>query len=222
MFSSRASPGGTSKDTPSPEDQPSGQTANGWRAEIAHSIPGRIRLRVAGLKDNPPIGYELRELLETLQGIDSMEINPRSGSVVLCFHPSNQASLENHLHGIFPSLIDADASATPRSSETSWQRKAPQDIIQLFRKANEEVESATGGIDLALLVPILLLAFSLLGFATSALKKGKFPLPAWYDLLWFAFNTYVILNLTLSRQRDLERSGAASADIELRSSEESS
>jgi hypothetical protein len=174
-----------------------------------------MRVRVAGLKDNPSIADELREALATLGAIDSMEINPRSGSVVLWFHPSDQSKLESGLRGIFSSLSDADESAKARFSGTSWQRKAPEDIVQLFRKANQEVESATGGIDLALLVPILLLAFSMLGFATSALKKGKFPLPAWYDLLWFAFNTYVILNLTLSRQKDLGRSDAAPADIDL-------
>lgn len=216
MFGSRGSPDEASANRSSLENHPSGQSDGRWRAEIAHSIPGRVRVRVEGLKGNPSIADELRETLATLGGIDSVEINPRSGSVVLYFHPSNQATLETDLHRIFPSLSDAGESGSTQPNGTSWQRKAPEDIIQLFRKANQEVESATGGIDLALLVPILLLALSILGFATSALKKGKFPLPAWYDLLWFAFNTYVILNLTLSRQKDLSRWGVGSADIDLR------
>ena len=216
MFGSRGSPEDASANRSSLENQTSDQFDGRWRAEIAHSIPGRLRVRVAGLKDNPSIADELREALATLGGIESMEIKPRSGSVVLYFHPSDQATLESGLHRIFASLNDAGEPGSPRSNGTSWQRKAPEDIVQLFRKANQEVESATGGIDLALLVPILLLSLSILGFATSALKKGKFPFPAWYDLLWFAFNTYVILNLTLSRQKDLRRWGAAPADIDLR------
>jgi hypothetical protein len=150
----------------------------------------------------------------------SLAIHPRSGSVVLHFPPGDQAAVENSLHKLFPDLTvgGASAAASGGGKQSSFakshrflDRDLSDDVVHLFRHINEDVEKATGGMDLKFLVPVLLLAFSVLGVATSAAKKGKFPVPSWYDLLWFAFNTYVILNLTLA-QRD-ESDTSAGTDV---------
>jgi hypothetical protein len=52
------------------------------------------------------------------------------------------------------------------------------------------VGKVTGGIDLKLLLPLTLFVLGVRGL----LVAQKVPFPAWYDLLWFAFGTYFMLN----------------------------
>jgi hypothetical protein len=56
---------------------------------------------------------------------------------------------------------------------------------------NSEVGRITGGLDLKLLIPMTLLFFGVRSLWTS---KQTSP-PAWYDFFWFAFSTFVLLNL---------------------------
>jgi hypothetical protein len=56
---------------------------------------------------------------------------------------------------------------------------------------NSEVGRITGGLDLKLLIPMTLLFFGVRSLWTS---KQRSP-PAWYDFFWFAFSTFVLLNL---------------------------
>jgi hypothetical protein len=180
---------------------------------------------VEGLKDHPEMVAPLRHRLTSLALIRKPEINPRSSSLVLHYEPTDQVAFSGSLRELFPSLGDLGYRSACRgtgkatdSRQDSHGRASPQarqragtdapdfagQISRLFRSANAEVEQATGGIDLSLLVPLVLLLLSIIGIAAGAFRKGKLPLPSWYELLWFAFNTFVILNLTLSKRREFE------------------
>jgi hypothetical protein len=181
---------------------------DGLDFEVVHWIPGRLRLRVPQLRERPELASHLEKQLRACDRLRSVEIRPGSSSVILCYHAADESATANMLRSIFPGLRHPAVHGAPQTDPrrpTSSSDLLSQ-IEQTFQKANQRVETATGGIDLNLLIPVTLLVLSILGFAAGTVKKGKLPLPAWYDLLWFAFNTFVILNLTLSQRREFELS----------------
>jgi len=61
-------------------------------------------------------------------------------------------------------------------------------VIGFFRGLNEQVRSATGGPGLTVLVPLALLLLGARGLMAAE------QVPRWYDLVWFGFATFLMLN----------------------------
>jgi hypothetical protein len=171
---------------------------------ISHAIPGRLRLRVTELKQHAELAKQLESRLGSLNGLQSLEVNPRSGSVVFHYEPIGEASFLASLRDVWPDLGDW----TPPNREPTSPSAGPYrpdiagEIAKLCGRFNAGVEKATGGIDLKVLVPVTLVFLSALGLIVAAIRRRRLPAPTWYDMLWFAFNTFVILNLTLSKPKD--------------------
>ncbi len=171
---------------------------------IAHAIPGRLRLRVAELKEHAELSTQLESRLGSLSCLQSLQVNSRSGSVILHYEPTGEASLVKSLRDIWPDVQDwTPSSRDPTSPSASPSRPdIAGEIAKLCGRFNAGVEKATGGIDLKVLVPVTLVFLSALGLIVAAIRRRRLPAPTWYDMLWFAFNTFVILNLTLSKSKD--------------------
>ena len=54
---------------------------------IVHLLPGRLRLRLDALKGRPELAKRLREHLASVSGIHDLQVNPRTGSVLLLYRP---------------------------------------------------------------------------------------------------------------------------------------
>ena len=178
---------------------PSGErVATQLSAQIAHSIPGRLRLRVSGLNGHPDALAQVAKRLGCLEGVRSVALNQRARSVVLEYNPNAKSTLLASLCSVFPDFLD-HRQAPKHQINSRHRPQTPNlagEITELFGRVNTEVEKATGGVDLKTLVPLTLLALSVLGLLAGAVRRRKLPAPTWYDLLWFAFNTFMILNLT--------------------------
>jgi len=48
-----------------------------------HHVPGRLRVRIPGLKSNVAAGQDLKRALLEVAGISEVELNPRTGSVLV-------------------------------------------------------------------------------------------------------------------------------------------
>ena len=57
-----------------------------------HATPGRLRLKIPGLKRNVVLADELTRLLREKQGIDLIEVNPLTGSLKVNFDESQMTS----------------------------------------------------------------------------------------------------------------------------------
>jgi hypothetical protein len=75
-------------------------------------------------------------------------------------------------------------------TNTNGQTPVAERLTSLFGTLNQEVGKATGSIDLKLLLPLSLFILGVRGLFVA--EKAAFP--AWYDLLWFAFGTFFMLN----------------------------
>jgi copper chaperone CopZ len=48
-----------------------------------HNVPGRLRVRIPAVKNNPGKGLDVRTVLRKVDGIESISINTMTGSVVI-------------------------------------------------------------------------------------------------------------------------------------------
>jgi hypothetical protein len=175
---------------------------------VVHAMPGRVRLRVACMKQNVELARELQSELANGVAFHQIEANPATGSLLLTFDPAHQQTVWGRLQSTFPDLQASELHNTWIPDSDGSARAMASDVTRLFERLNKRVERRTGFADLRLLVPLVLVMWAAGSLILAALRRGRIPVPDWYDLIWFAFNLFVILNLPL-QSRD-EESGDSS------------
>jgi hypothetical protein len=165
--------------------------------QVVHAIPGRIRVKMARLKENPTLVREVQERLSAVQGIQRVEANPITGSVLILYERTAFASLPSLLSlvaclsPLFPDLDFSELEDWFVSDNGDGNATVLADrLAAFFGGLNAKVSGTTGGVDLKFLLPLTLFLLGVRG----VLVAGKGVFPTWYDLLWFAFGTFFILN----------------------------
>ena len=168
---------------------------------IAHAMPGRIRLKIAGLKHHPALAADLQHRLAVVPAIQNVEINASTGSMIIRYDTaalSSDASLRTFTAAvatIFPdvdlSQIDMSSLVSANGTATAAPSVVAATLRSFFAQVNTNIDAATGGAaDLRTLLPLLLF-----GLGVRSLFTTEKPLvPTWYDFLWFALGTYFMLN----------------------------
>ncbi len=167
---------------------------------VVHTMPGRLRLRVEKVKGNPAFARKVQNTLGRVPGVKQVEAKPLTGSVLIhyeldkIFTEEAAMALTDGLSKLFPEI---DAGVLVQGIESLMDNLAtggvPQTTVSLRQSltaVNTRLAGLTGGIDLGLLVPSTLLLLSLRSLLTTKPR----PFPAWYDYLWFAFSTFIMLN----------------------------
>jgi len=175
--------------------------------QIIHILPGRVRVRLPRLKGNASLAGEVERTLTALAGVHHVETSTTTGSVLVLYEPHILEAL--NLEAIGPLLglagalglacedVDMDRlqdwlhmvtnGAHPGTPTTSGS-----DMAAWLNSANPGVAQVTGEWgELRTLVPLTLAFLGL----RSLLFTEPLPFPTWYDYLWFAFSTYMILHL---------------------------
>jgi hypothetical protein len=165
--------------------------------KVVHAIPGRVRVKMARLKENPALVREVQERLSAVQGIQRVEANPITGSVLILYDPAafeslpSLLSLAACLSPLFPDLDFGELEdwLTAENGDGNAAALAER-LASFFGGLNAKVSEATGGVDLKFLLPLTLFLLGVRGVLVAG--KGEFP--TWYDLLWFGFGTFFMLN----------------------------
>jgi hypothetical protein len=168
---------------------------------IAHAIPGRVRLKIAQLRHDAAFADELRQRLTSIEEVQQVEINARTGSVVLLYDAAMLSAsdslhtLAESLTALFPGLtaedLNAFASLSTNGAAAAAIPAVGRGVRTFFAEINENIERVTGGsVDLKVLLPLALFTLGV----RSLLKSDKLISPMWYDFLWFAFGAYFMLN----------------------------
>ncbi len=55
-----------------------------------HDVPGRLRVKSPLVKNNQKVADEIKKLLALVHGINSVEINLITGSVLINYHPDKR------------------------------------------------------------------------------------------------------------------------------------
>jgi hypothetical protein len=161
---------------------------------VVHAIPGRVRLKVAGVKDNPDLAAALEERLLGLDGVLRVEVSPRTGSVLLLYEAAERDQFGQVLQPLFPGIdLEAFRAGEGAAGTNGDRPPAPplgKRISGLFGSLNAGVGRVTGGVDLKVLLPLTLFFLGV----RSLLVTDKLRFPLWYDLIWFSFGTFFALN----------------------------
>jgi copper chaperone CopZ len=165
--------------------------------QIVHAIPGRVRVKIARLKENPVLAREVQGQLSAVQGIQQVEVNPVTGSVLVLYDRTALESLDSLLSlaawfsSLFPDLEFGEVESWLTSANgNGTATPLAEHLTSFLGGLNAKVSETTGGVDLKLLLPLSLFLLGVRGM----LVAGKGVFPAWYDLFWFAFGTFLMLN----------------------------
>lgn len=146
--------------------------------QIQHSIPGRIRVYVSLLKDNKEKAEELFQQLNKISALKKVNIDTRSGSIVIRFDEREIG--EGLLFATIIRLTGLD-SEVERDKVPIINREM-KDIGDSLNKA--VYEKTSGLLDLWTLIFI---AFTFFGIKN--LFSGRIPVfPAATTFLWWALN----------------------------------
>ena len=178
--------------------------------QIIHALPGRVRVRLPRLKGNASLAAEVERALGALVGIRHVETSTTTGSVLVFYEPHLLESLD--IEAFVPLLglagrlglsvddMDMDEIQDWLYMAANGTQPGPSSmpgngLATWLNGVNAGVTQVTGEWgELRTLVP-LTLAF--LG-VRSLLLTEQLPFPAWYDYLWFAFSTYMMLHMPRS------------------------
>ena len=168
---------------------------------VAHAIPGRLRLKVAHIKNDPDLVNELRQRLAAVTAVQQVEVNADTGSVILHYDATALNTEESFralavaLASVFPGVdlihVNLSSLLSPNGTAAATAPVIASSIRAFFAKLNDNIDAASGGTaDLKTILPLLLFGLGI----RSVLKTDKPLAPTWYDFLWFALGTYFMLN----------------------------
>lgn len=166
--------------------------------KVVHAIPGRIRIKASKVKENPALAAEIQKRLVAARGVQRVEVNPVTGSVLVFYDAGEVAPLDSlftlseSFTLLFPGfdVREFEVQLAPFRNGSGSASSVAGSISAFFGTFNVTVGKATGGIDLKVLLPLTLFFFGIRGLLVS--EKTLFP--TWYDLLWFSFASFLMLN----------------------------
>ncbi|HET6237736.1 MAG TPA: hypothetical protein VFE41_22675 [Acetobacteraceae bacterium] len=180
-------------------------------AEIAHAIRGRVRIKVPASKSNPELLHQIRARFEGHPGIEAIDVKQSTGSVIICYDPEHHADVPS----LFASLdkagatptahmaplaavaapvhhrpdnkLDAEINSIEEEAEFLAEHShAARVIVEYIKGLDRQIKRSTNNnVDLKILVPVGLAAFTILeiGVATAT--------PIWVTLMLFSINHFV-------------------------------
>lgn len=149
---------------------------------LAHALPGRRRYYAAALQGDEALAARLRERLLAADGIDRVEVNPRTGSLLLFYH-GTEAALDRHMEEAALEITPPAAPTPQFSVAEDGLAAVGQRLRHMVGELNRKVKAATRGwIDLPSLFSVV---FLLRGVEKILLLK---QLPSGPQLLWWAFS----------------------------------
>ena len=143
--------------------------------QTAHFVPGRVRLRVPSLAENSTGAAMVREKLPTIEGVQSVTLNPATGSVLIIYREDEVRP--ELLFAAVVRLMNLDAEL----------KRIPQPIVtrelkEILGSVNRMVYDRTGGlVDLWSAGLILLAAIGI----QRVLVQGMRAFPAGLTLIWW-------------------------------------
>ncbi len=177
---------------------------------VVHAMEGRLRLRLPWLRRANGEATALADAIATWPGIIEVQVRPLTGSV-LCLYDARNLSEA----GLIERVAEATGAETivPRGEEPPPDLRArPGDgqrssvaraLARGVRQINADTLNATDGrLDLG---TIAALGFIGAG-ALEILTTRQLPVPPWFNLAWWALQTFTTFESDSSDLSDLSDS----------------
>ena len=175
------------------------------KLQIAHQVPGRIRMKVPSAKENPELLEQIKQTFSVIPGIEEVIVNPATGSIVLHYdtdrHDEFHGKLEHHTGGHYkPPANEIEALATKIEQEAEYLAEhshTSRVVVDFFKDFDNGIKIATGNVvDLK-----ILLAAGIAGFIIFEVGANA-ATPVWVTLAIFALNHMIQANMAAAEQAE--------------------
>jgi hypothetical protein len=184
--------------------------------QIAHQVPGRVRMKIPAGKNNPELLKQIGEVFGAIPGIEEIEVNPTTGSVVLRYdtdrHDEFHGTFNQHyaahgagdngapngaargaqngaMHGADTDLDKLTGSIEAEAEFLASHSHSARVIVDFVKKLDREIKVATGNsVDLKILFAIGMIGFTVLEIGATAAT------PVWVTLAIFSVNHFIELH----------------------------
>jgi hypothetical protein len=183
------------------------------KLQIAHQVPGRIRMKVGGAKANPELLEQIKETFLVIPGVEQVTINPDTGSVVLHYdvdqHDEFHGGLEHHTGGHYrpPPTNEIDALASKIEQEAEFLAEhshTARVIVDFFKEADKQIKAASSNtVDLKIVLATAIAGFTIFEVGASAAT------PVWVTLSMFGLNHLIEANKPGAREEAEAEAGDA-------------
>jgi hypothetical protein len=171
------------------------------RARIVHHVPGRLRLRVMGVRGGESEFFAVVQgVIGALHGVESVRVNPASSSIVIDYQPSDmvfrfrlrddpRVNTWLSLEGEDALLAEIDEAVAAGSRHLEMHSRLAEVIVSTAQQWDVNVRNASDGyVDLKVLLPLGV------AVATTLHKARGRGTPMWMTLSTFAFNAFLALH----------------------------
>ncbi len=165
---------------------------------LVHDTPGRTRLRLGWLRDNPEAAEPLAEHLAGLDASMEVQVRPWTGSVLCSYDPerldAKQIVAATRRHTGIAILQKRGESHPEAEAEYARALRAGVGSMRVsltdaFRGINQDVLRATNGrLDLGALTGLSFLGMG----ALEILGTREAPVPPWFNLAWWGYRTFTV------------------------------
>jgi hypothetical protein len=146
--------------------------------QTAHCMEGRVRFRIPSLSDQTGQAALLQNKLPTLQGVESVDVNTQTGSVLI--HYQEEQVKPELLFAALVRLLGLE-----KELEKTAKPAIAKELQSLVDSLNRVVYDKTGGLlDFTSALMIVLAAFG----AAKLFSKDKQALPPGFTLLWWGIH----------------------------------
>ncbi len=121
----------------------------GIGVRLAHASPGRIRLKIEEIKNDPRKAGEIEDQLRTVPGIHSVQANPVTGSLLLTYDEPALESMElpfavAKVLGISLNDLDPEDLRLLMSHQGNGNKFTASSVTEGLESAVKEMNSAVG------------------------------------------------------------------------------
>ncbi|MBR1201262.1 MULTISPECIES: HMA2 domain-containing protein [unclassified Bradyrhizobium] len=175
------------------------------KLQIAHQVPGRIRMKVPSARENPELLEQIKQTFSVIPGIEDVIVNPATGSIVLHYdtdrHDEFHGRLEHHTGGHYkPPANEIEALATKIEQEAEYLAEhshTARVVVDFFKEFDNGIKVATGNVvDLKILLAAGIAGFTIFEVGANAAT------PVWVTLAIFALNHMIQANMAAAEQAD--------------------
>jgi hypothetical protein len=185
------------------------------KLKIVHQIPGRIRMKVPSAKNNPEQLEAYKATLALIPGIEGVETNPETGSIVLKYDPDRHhdfhAGFEDHCrdhhdHHHKPPTNEIDALASKIQAEAEYLAEhshAAKVVVDFFKNADRQVKLASHNtLDLKMVLALGVIGVTVFEVGATAAT------PVWVTLALFGMNHFVEMQEEMIEAQKAARAAA--------------
>jgi hypothetical protein len=177
------------------------------KLQVAHQVPGRIRMKVPSAKDNPELLEQIKQTFSAIPGIEQVTVNPTTGSVVLHYDTEKHDEFHGHLHrhtGVHykPPTNEIDSLANKIEQEAEYLAEhshTAKVVVDFFRDLDKQIKVASGNVvDLKIVLAAGIAGFTIFEVGASAAT------PVWVTLSIFALNHMIQANMPDDEEKEGE------------------